>query len=101
MWSAALIVVDTAIASGALLSAWFWWVASGQRVRRISRHEVLDAADVNRIVTSLNRTQILNSRAALATALAALLAALRIGVGALQPNAADQVDMRFTSPLRT
>ena len=83
MRSAALLLLDAAIASGALLSAWFWWVASRQRVRRISRHEVLDAADVNRIVTALNRTQILNARAALATALAAVLAALRIGLGAL------------------
>jgi DNA-binding MurR/RpiR family transcriptional regulator len=39
---------------------------------------VLDAADINRIVTNLNRTQILNSRAALATACAGLLAAARI-----------------------
>jgi non-ribosomal peptide synthetase component F len=81
--SAALLVLDIAVAVAALISAWFWWVASRHRVRRISRNEVLDAADVNRIVTALNRTQILNSRAALATASAATLAALRIGLGAL------------------
>jgi hypothetical protein len=47
-------------------------------LRRISRHEALDSADINRIVTTMNRTQILNARAALATALSALFAALRV-----------------------
>ncbi|WP_296571636.1 hypothetical protein [Phreatobacter sp.] len=77
------VVLDLLIASAACLSAWFWWIASRQRVRRISRNEELDAADMNRIVTTLNRTQILNSRAALFTALAALIAALRIIIGVL------------------
>jgi hypothetical protein len=77
------VVLDLLIATAAGLSAWFWWIASRQRVRRISRNEELDAADMNRIVTTLNRTQILNSRAALFTALAALIAALRIVIGVL------------------
>ncbi len=72
------LVLDLMIALAACLSAWFWWVASRQRVRRISRTEELDAGDMNRIVTALNRTQILNSRAALFTALAAGAAAARI-----------------------
>ncbi len=83
MDSTTLLTLDALVAGAALTSAWFWWAASQQRVRRISRTEVLDAADVNRIVTALNRTQILNSRAALATAVAAALAALRIGLSAL------------------
>ena len=62
----------------ALASGWLWLAASRRRLRRVSRHETLDAADYNRIITALNRTQILNSRAALATAVAAFLAALRI-----------------------
>lgn len=70
--------LDILAVSAALASAWFWWLASRQRVRRIARNEVLDAADMNRIVTALNRTQILNSRAALATALTALFAAARL-----------------------
>ncbi|WP_181706590.1 hypothetical protein [Chthonobacter rhizosphaerae] len=76
-------IIDWAIVAAALASAWFWWLASRQRVRRISLRETLDAADINRIVTALNRTQILNSRAALATAAAALLAAGRIALDAL------------------
>lgn len=77
------VVLDLLIAAAACLSAWFWWIASRQRVRRISRNEEIDAADMNRIVTTLNRTQILNSRAALFTALAALIAAFRIVIGVL------------------
>ncbi len=46
-------------------------------MRRIRRNEVLDAADINRIVVAMNRAQILNSRAALATGCAAVLATLR------------------------
>jgi hypothetical protein len=75
--------LDLLIIAAALASAWLWWAASRNRVRRISRHEVFDAADINRLVVALNRTQILSSRAALATALAALLAALRLGVNAV------------------
>lgn len=75
--------LDLATILAALSSAWFWFRASGRSFRRISRHEVFDAADINRIVTSLNRSQLLNSRAALATAAAALLAALRYGISAL------------------
>lgn len=56
MSSIALIILDLAVAGAALASAWFWWIASRHRVRRISRHEILDAADMNRIVTALNRT---------------------------------------------
>ena len=78
-----MIALDLLIAVAALASAWLWWAASRHRVRRISRHEVLDAADINRLVIALNRTQILSSRAALATAVAAILAALRLLLHAL------------------
>jgi hypothetical protein len=78
-----LFALDLLIAAAALASGWLWWTASRHRVRRISHHEVLDAADINHIVTALNRTQILSSRAALATALAAVLAALRVSLHAL------------------
>jgi hypothetical protein len=58
-----VVVLDLLIVAAALASAWLWFIASRHRVRRVSRHEVLDAADINRIVTALNRTQILNARA--------------------------------------
>ena len=77
------LALDLLIIAAALASAWLWWAASRHRVRRISRDEVLDAADINRLVTALNRTQILSSRAALATALAAALAGLRLLLHAL------------------
>jgi hypothetical protein len=80
MYSTMIAVLDAAIVLAALGSAWLWWRASRQRLRRISRNEVLDHADLNRIVTAMNRTQILNSQAALATAIAAVLAGLRLGL---------------------
>ena len=61
-----------------LFSAFLWFVASRNRLRRISRNEIIDYADINRIVTAINRAQILNSRAAMMTALAAFLAGLRV-----------------------
>lgn len=64
----------------ALTSARLWYRASRTRVRRIGRLEVLDAADVNRIVVALNRTQMLNARAALATVGAAVAAGVRFGL---------------------
>ena len=78
-----LALLDIAIVFAAGLSGLFWFRASRRRVRRVSRHEVLDHADINRIVTALNRTQILNARAAQATAVAASLAGLRFLLGNL------------------
>ena len=75
---AVTIILDALIILVMLLSAFLWFLASRSRLRRISRHEVLDYADINRIVTAVNRAQILNSRAAFMTALAALLAAFRV-----------------------
>ena len=76
----AAIVLDFATVGFALVSGWLWLAASRHRVRRVSRHEALDSSDINRLVTALNRTQILNSRAALTTACAALLATIRLAL---------------------
>lgn len=76
--SLAILALDLMILAGACASAWLWFRASRHRVRRISRREVLDAADINRIVVALNRTQILNARAAMTTALTAGFAMLRL-----------------------
>ncbi|WP_293861843.1 hypothetical protein [uncultured Alsobacter sp.] len=74
---------DIMIMATALLASWLWLQASRQRLRRLSRHEDLDAADMNRIVVAINRTQILNARAALASALAAALTGVRFALDAL------------------
>ncbi len=71
-----LIIVIAAI-STAVVAAWLWFQASGRTVRRISYRETLDAGDFNRIVTALNRAQLLNSRAAIATGISALCVAFR------------------------
>lgn len=74
--------IDILIMATALLASWLWLQSSRQRLRRLSRHEVLDAADMNRIVVAINRTQILNARAALASAVAAALAGVRFAIDA-------------------
>ena len=71
-------LLDAAIVIAAVLSAWFWLRASGKRVRRVRKYETFDYADINRLVVALNRAQILNARAAKATAAAALLGGLRV-----------------------
>lgn len=73
----AVCLLDVAIIAAAVASAWFWLQASGKPLRRVSKLEEFNHADINRVVTALNRARILNARAALATALAAFLAGLR------------------------
>lgn len=78
-----LFAFDLAIVAMSLVSGWLWYLASRNRLRRLSRDEVLDAADINRMIVTMNRTQILNARAAVATACAAMLAALRFALDAV------------------
>ena len=42
-------ILDAAIVAAAILSAWFWMRASGKRLRRVSKHETFDHADINRL----------------------------------------------------
>ena len=79
----ALYVLDLAIVVAAVMSAWLWLQASRRPLRRVSKFEHFDHADLNRVVTSLNRSRILNARAAVATAVAALLGGLRVAVDLL------------------
>lgn len=75
-----LYLLDLSIVIAAVVSAWFWLQASGKPLRRVSKFEDFNHADLNRIVTALNRSRILNARAAVATAIAALLGGLRVAV---------------------
>jgi hypothetical protein len=75
-----IVALDLAIAAGAAASGLFWYAASRRQVRRISRSEVLDSLDLNRIIVAFNRAQILNRRAALATSATGILAAVRLGL---------------------
>jgi hypothetical protein len=74
------LVLDLLAIVSALVAAWLWFRASGRLIRRVSKHEVIDSTDLNRIVTAINRTQILNAQAALATAVSAVTVALRLGL---------------------
>ncbi len=74
------LLLDLFIVAAAFFSGIFWWQASRTRMRRICRDEMLDHADFNRMVVAYNRTQILNARAAIATAAAGILAAMRLSI---------------------
>ncbi len=90
----AFAALGPATGAAALVPARFWRVAGRQRRRRISRREALDAAGLNRMVTARNRAQIPNARAALATAVAAGLAALRIALGWVGAGGDGQITTR-------
>ena len=79
----ALYALDVAIIVAAVMSAWFWLQAAGKPQRRVSKFEDFNHADLNRLVTALNRARILNARAAVATAVAALLGGLRVALDLL------------------
>ena len=71
------LALDLAGCVTAFLAAWLWLLASGRRVRRVRHDEALDGADVNRLVTAMNRASLLNRRAALAATASAVAVALR------------------------
>lgn len=75
-----IVVLDLAATASALVASYLWFRASQNRLRRISRLEEIDAADLNRMIVQINRTQVLNARAALATAASAAIVALRFGI---------------------
>jgi hypothetical protein len=74
------LLLDAFIVCAALTSAWYWYLASDRRLRRITEHEALNVSDLNRVIAAINKMQILSARAAMATAAAAFLAALRFGL---------------------
>ncbi|NDV01941.1 hypothetical protein [Pseudoroseicyclus tamaricis] len=70
-------LLDLAAIVSSLLAAGLWYQAGARTIRRVSRFETLDHADLNRMVVAMNRSAILNRRAALASAAAAICIALR------------------------
>ncbi|MCA1941329.1 MAG: hypothetical protein LDL26_10055 [Caenispirillum bisanense] len=76
-----LTVTEACAALAALVAAWLWYLAGARPQRRVSRDEELDALDFNRLVVGINRSNLLNRRAALATAVSSALVALRFAVG--------------------
>lgn len=78
-----LVFFDILTIGLAMLAAYLWFQSSRTRYRRISRHEAIDAADLNRIIVAMNRSQIANQRAALATAASAFALGLRLLVDLL------------------
>jgi len=79
-----ILILDILILISASASAWFWWKASGRRLRRVYADEEIDSHDLNRIIVSINRSQILNARAAISTAASAMLVAIRFLVSVLE-----------------
>lgn len=73
-----ILALDLAIVACAAMSGLFWYLASRRQVRRISRSEILDSRDINRLIVAFNRAQLLNRRAAMATSVTGMLAAIRL-----------------------
>lgn len=78
-----LLILEALAATAALVAAWLWYLSSQRPQRRVSLHEDLDAHDFNRLVVGMNRSALLNRRAALATAVSSALVALRFAAGLL------------------
>jgi hypothetical protein len=74
------VLLDAMIVCAALASAWYWYVTSDRRLRRITEHEVLNDSDLNRVIAAINEVQILSARPAMATAVASVLTALRFAL---------------------
>ncbi len=71
------VLLDLLALVSALIAAWLWYRASNHSVRRVSKNEELNALDLNRIITAINRTQGMNRRAAVATAISAVVIACK------------------------
>jgi len=72
-----IVVLDLIAMLAAFVSSVLWFLASGKSLRRVYKGEALDEHDMNRLITAFNRNQILNGRAALATAISATAVGLR------------------------
>lgn len=72
-----ILLLDLLALASALVASYLWFRASSVQVRRVNKSEDINSLDLNRIVTAINRTQLLNQRAALATALSAGMFALK------------------------
>ncbi len=72
-----IVVLDLIAMLAAFVSSVLWFLASGKSLRRVHKGEALDEHDMNRLITAFNRNQILNGRAALATAISATAVGLR------------------------
>jgi hypothetical protein len=79
-------VLDGLAIVTALGASWLWYAAGRRPVRRISRFEELNYADLNRLVVAMNRNALLNRRAALATAASSACIALRFAASLAVPS---------------
>ena len=81
MLTSVFFFLDAVAIVAALLASWLWFKSSQNRLRRVSKDEHLNAADINRMVVAINRSQILNAQAAFVTAISASAVALRMITG--------------------
>jgi hypothetical protein len=76
--------LDVCALIAAALASYLWFYAGWRSVRRVSKHEEFDHADLNRVVVAFNRSNLLNRRAALASGVSALFVASRMLVDLLR-----------------
>lgn len=73
-------MLDFSAVLASAVAAWFWYRASNQLIHRVTPHETFDYHDLNRVIVAINRNGIRNRRAALASAVAAAIFALDLGL---------------------
>jgi hypothetical protein len=73
-------LMDLSAVFASAIAAWFWYAASNQIIHRATPHDTFDYHDLNRVIVSINRNGIRNRRAALASAVAAAVLALDLGL---------------------
>ncbi len=71
-------LLDLLALLSALAAAWLWFRASSFHLRRGEKSEELNSLDLNRVILGINRSQKVNRRAAMATAISALAIAFKL-----------------------
>lgn len=73
-WLAGLgLALDLVALVASALATWFWYLASNAHIHRVTFNETFDYHDLNRVIVAINRNSARNRRAALASALTAML----------------------------
>lgn len=68
--------LDLGSIAASAAAAWFWYRASAARLQRAAHGETFDYHDLNRVIVAINRNNLRNRNAALASAIAAAVLAL-------------------------
>ena len=72
--------IDICAIAASIAAAVLWYRASATEIHRVTFHEVFDYHDLNRVIVAINRNNLRNRSAALASAIAAALLVIDLAV---------------------